>query len=89
MIRITYFLSGVVQGVGMRFATLQIAQNFRVAGTVENLDDGRVKIVAEGDSEELMRFIQSVQELTSGRIKTIEQFESEPMNDFIDFSIKR
>ena len=83
MIRITYFLSGVVQGVGMRFTTLQIAQKFRVAGTVENLDDGRVKIIAEGDSDELGRFIQSVQELTSGRIKTIEQFESEPMHDFI------
>jgi acylphosphatase len=89
MIRITYFLSGVVQGVGMRFTTLQIAQKFRVAGTVENLDDGRVKIIAEGDFDELGRFILSVQELTSGRIKTIEQFESEPMHDFIDFSIKR
>lgn len=89
MIRITYFLSGIVQGVGMRFTTLQIAQNFRVAGTVENLDDGRVKIVAEGESQELARFMESVQQLTNGRIKSIEQFESEPMNDFIDFSIKR
>ena len=89
MTRITYFLSGVVQGVGMRFTTQQIAQNFRVVGTVENLEDGRVRIVAEGDSQELERFLLAVQEQTSGRIKSIEQFESEPMNDFIDFSVKR
>ena len=89
MNRITCFLSGTVQGVGMRYSVQQIAEGFRVAGTVENLDDGRVKIVAEGELAELKVFIEAVQERTNGRIKSVELFESETMNEFIDFSIKR
>ena len=34
--------SGRVQGVGFRFAVLQLAKEYDISGFVENLPDGRV-----------------------------------------------
>lgn len=59
--RIVYF-QGAVQGVGFRFTTCRVASRFDVAGTVRNLPDGRVEIVAEGDTEQIDEFIQAVAE---------------------------
>ena len=56
--RITALVSGAVQGVGYRrFAQLR-AENLRLAGYTNNLDDGRVEVIAEGlksDLEQLLR----------------------------------
>ena len=38
------FFSGHVQGVGFRYAVLQVAKEFEVAGYVRNLADGRVQL---------------------------------------------
>ncbi|MCA9161633.1 MAG: acylphosphatase [Pirellulaceae bacterium] len=51
---------GHVQGVGFRFTTREIAARFDVTGFVENLPDGRVRLVAEGASGELDRFLEAV-----------------------------
>ena len=40
------FYSGRVQGVGFRYAALQAAREFEVAGWVQNLGDGRVQLDA-------------------------------------------
>ncbi|MCY2977518.1 MAG: acylphosphatase [Planctomycetota bacterium] len=89
MIRATLFVSGRVQGVGFRYRTTEIAQSFVVSGTVENLDDGRVKIVVEGERDEIQRFVDEIQTSVSGRIKSIDRFDSEPSGDFDVFAIKR
>lgn len=52
--------SGRVQGVGFRYTTRQIAQGYEVSGTVRNLDDGRVELVAEGDEEEVKQFLEAI-----------------------------
>lgn len=49
--------TGHVQGVGFRYQTLQVAREFAVTGTVENLADGRVRLVVEGDEKEVEAFI--------------------------------
>ena len=41
--------SGRVQGVGFRYQTHRVAAGFEVTGTVRNLPNGRVELVAEGD----------------------------------------
>jgi acylphosphatase len=51
--RMTIFYSGRVQGVGFRYTTRDVALGFEVTGTVRNLPDGRVELVAEGTREEL------------------------------------
>lgn len=89
MKRATLFVSGHVQGVGFRYRTTEIAQSFVVSGTVENLDDGRVKIVVEGELDEIQRFVDEIQTSVSGRIKSIDRFDSEPSGEFDGFAIKR
>ena len=89
MKRATLFVSGRVQGVGFRYRTTEIAQSFVVSGTVENLDDGRVKIVVEGEPDEIQRFVDEIQTSVSGKIKSIDRFDSEPSEDFDGFAIKR
>ena len=42
---------GRVQGVGFRYTTKSVANGFEVTGTVRNLTDGRVELVAEGERE--------------------------------------
>lgn len=49
-----------MQGVGFRYTVMQIAQRFAVNGTVRNLSSGAVEVDAEGDEEEVDRFIAAV-----------------------------
>jgi len=62
MIRKTIHFTGDVQGVGFRYATTRIARRFDVAGYVQNLPDGKVEVVAEGESDEIERFIGAVRD---------------------------
>lgn len=54
------FFSGMVQGVGFRYTTQHLASKYRVTGYVQNLPDGRVHLLAEGEPEELDRFIADI-----------------------------
>ena len=56
MIRLTAFVSGKVQEVGYRARVIDIANAFALKGVIENLEDGRVEIIAEGDDEKLKWF---------------------------------
>ncbi len=53
--------SGHVQGVGFRFTTQSIASQFAVTGFVQNLTDGRVRVVAEGEPAELDQFFDTLE----------------------------
>jgi len=56
MIRLTAIVSGKVQEVGYRARVVDIANAFGLKGMIENLKDGRVKIIVEGDEERLRWF---------------------------------
>ena len=60
MERVTVLYSGRVQGVGFRFTVRQLACGYDVTGTVRNLPDGRVELVAEGARAELKAFLEGV-----------------------------
>jgi len=60
--RMRILYSGNVQGVGFRYTAKSVATGFEVSGTVRNLSDGRVELVAEGVQEELEAFRQAVRD---------------------------
>ena len=49
MKRLHVFISGRVQGVAFRHHTVKTARSLNLTGWVQNLDDGRVETVFEGD----------------------------------------
>lgn len=53
MQRLTAYISGKVQKTGFRARVLAIARDFGLKGYVQNLDDGRVKVIAEGETGDL------------------------------------
>ena len=44
-----FIISGLVQGVGYRYFVLRAAARHQVLGTVRNLPDERVEVIAEGE----------------------------------------
>ncbi len=80
--------SGRVQGVGFRYATLQVAKEFDVAGYVQNLPDGRVIVEAEGSPTEVEKFIGAVQERMHGYIRKTERKSAERPPSFVGFAIR-
>lgn len=53
MERATVLLSGLVQGVGFRFFARKKALELGLSGYAENLSDGRVEVVIEGEAEDV------------------------------------
>ncbi len=51
-----FVVSGRVQGVGFRFFARDAARREGLSGTVRNLDDGDVEVVADGDEDAIKRF---------------------------------
>lgn len=51
------FISGRVQGVGFRHFTRKNAEALGVKGWVQNLSDGRVEAIFEGDDENVQELI--------------------------------
>lgn len=86
--RVTNFYAGRVQGVGFRYSVRVCATGFEVTGTVRNLDDGRVEVVAEGVRAELDGFLDAIRQSDVGRFIRQEQTQwSEAKNEFRDFEI--
>jgi acylphosphatase len=84
--RIAYF-SGNVQGVGFRFTTVRTAERYDVTGTVRNLPDGRVEVVAEGDSEEIDAFLSDVGNRMGQYVRGRDEQTAEPTGKYRGFDV--
>jgi acylphosphatase len=87
--RRTVQYAGRVQGVGFRYTVLQISGSFAVTGYVQNLSDGRVRLVAEGQPAELDGFLAQIAETMTDYIHKAESFTSAATGEFDDFFIQR
>jgi acylphosphatase len=86
--RVTMYYSGPVQGVGFRYAVRTAAAGFEITGTVRNLDDGRVELIAEGDRAELEGLLEAVRQSHAGGFIRGEQLDwTAARNEFGDFKI--
>ncbi len=58
MIRnVKIWVTGRVQGVGFRQSTKNKAKKWEIVGTVRNLEDGRVEIIAQAEVAQMQAFI--------------------------------
>lgn len=53
--------SGQVQAVGLRFHTKEMADSLGLTGYVQNLDDGQVELLAEGEEDNLRKLLVDLQ----------------------------
>lgn len=84
------FYSGRVQGVGFRYSVKALVSGFEVSGTVRNLPDGRVELIAESDKAELESFRRAIRESELGHFIQDERVSwEEATNEFRGFEIVR
>ena len=88
MVRHTVLFSGRVQGVGFRYSAVAIARRFAVAGYVRNLGDGHVELVAEGDGDEVSRFIAAIRDHMVENITDVEIAESAATGEYATFAVR-
>lgn len=87
-VRYTVRFTGMVQGVGFRATAVSVAQGFRVAGWVRNEPDGSVQCVAEGEADELDRFINAVKRAMQGNIDNVTIETGPASGEFSDFHVR-
>ena len=86
MKRLTAYVSGNLQKVGYMARVIKIASGMGLKGFVENLNDGRVRIIAEGEEEKLKLFEEIIDiRNTLIKVSSIEKKYSEAIGDFGGF----
>lgn len=60
MQRAEILIDGEVQGVGYRYYVRRAAKKYKLVGNVENLEDGRVKIICEGEKSSIKAFLEDI-----------------------------
>jgi len=88
--RLTVLYSGRVQGVGFRYTTKTVATGFELTGTIRNLPDGRVELIAEGRRAELDAFRAAILDAgLAGFIRDEQVSWADAKNEFRGFEIVR
>jgi acylphosphatase/outer membrane murein-binding lipoprotein Lpp len=86
MKKVTLHVSGNVQRVGYRAKVKSIAKALGIKGSIQNLPDGKVKIIAQGKQTELDKLIHDINISNSLiNVTNIEQEYSTPSDDYEDF----
>ena len=88
--RLVIFYSGRVQGIGFRYTVKTVAAGFEIAGTIRNLADGRVELVAEGLRAELEEFRAAILDAgLAGFVRDEQVTWADEKNEFRGFEIVR
>ena len=86
---ISVIVKGKVQGVFYRQSTREQARILQITGTVKNLPDGSVEIIATGTSEQLNQFTTWCRQGPSRAVVTDLIITPLSLQSFNDFSIIR
>lgn len=70
--------TGRVQGVGFRACAARIAGGHDVAGTVQNLPDGRVRLAVQGSAGEVRAFLADVDRELGRHVRRKDESEGTP-----------
>jgi acylphosphatase len=84
-----YVIAGHVQGVGFRWFAHDVAAREGVHGWVRNLADGRVEVIAEGDTASVDRIEAAVRRgPSSARVERVDVEELAPAGRTAGFEIR-
>lgn len=86
--RVVYY-EGHVQGVGFRYTTRQLARPYAVVGYVENLEDGRVKLLMEGPADQMDRLERDINGRLGGCIRERKAETRPATGQYKQFEVKR
>lgn len=87
--RVVIIVKGKVQGVFFRASTLEKAEELNIKGWVRNLNDGSVKITAEGSFEKISEFIKWCEKgPAKANVTEINIERLAPSGEFSNFYIK-
>jgi len=87
MKKVTLHISGNVQRVGYRAKVISIANVLGIKGFIQNIPNGRVKIIAQGEQSELDKLIQAINISNSLiNVTNIEQEYSTYSDDYEGFN---
>jgi acylphosphatase len=86
MIRATLIISGDVQGAGYRAFVMDIARKTGLVGFIENMPDGTVKVVCEGEKNLIEKFVSGIKMKTE--IVEVEDIQVEYSNATGEFKGK-
>ncbi|MDP3740998.1 MAG: acylphosphatase [bacterium] len=82
-------VEGWVQGVFFRDEAVKFARQYKVTGWIKNLPDGSVEILAQGEKENLEKFlVWARQGPPAAEVDTFDIQWREPTDSFTSFEIK-
>lgn len=88
--RVRVVVSGRVQGVFFRAATQEQAVALGVSGWVRNLADGRVEVVAEGESPNIAALLKWCEQgPPRAVVESVRVQEEPPRKEFTGFEVRR
>ncbi len=79
--------TGVVQGVGFRYYSTQIANKHTCTGWVKNLSDGNVLMEIQGSSEAIKKVLEEIQNIKHIIIDSIDQYPIDLINAETSFIV--
>jgi acylphosphatase len=87
LVRLTAWMRGRVQGVGMRWWVRSRALELGLVGIATNLDDGRVEVVAEGSREACVALLSALRSgRTPGHVTGVTERFDVARGGLVDFS---
>ncbi len=81
--RIVCVIAGRVQGVMFRAYTKSLAKRNGITGYVENRDDGTVYVEAEGEEDDLKKFVQGLR--TGSRWSKVSELKTQMLEELKNF----
>ena len=81
-----FIVRGRVQGVGYRYFAISAARQAGVVGTVRNLPDGSVEVVAEGNPDAIMQLkVQLAKGPSLSRVTSVDETRIAPAGRYESF----
>ena len=88
IVQLRAIVHGHVQGVFFRATTKRIAESLGLVGTVKNMPDGTVEIVAQGALRRVNKLVASLIDHSGpGHVEFVDKSICDPEVAFSDFSI--